>query len=267
MSHCCAPIGIFDSGVGGLSIARAIRTLLPGESIHYVADQRYNPYGEQDRVTIERRSAKVVEFLLEQGCKAIVVACNTATVNAIDTVRDRFDVPFVGVEPGIKPAAERSRSGVVGVLATRQTLASESYLSLKRRVAAHVEVQEQACPAFVELVERGHLDGGDVRAAVERNVAPLLNAGADQIVLGCTHFSFLSPEIERLVDGRAALIDTAEPVASELLRQLTLMGAIAKEGAAEIRFFSSASVQNPCRVSRLWGGEVSIGRLPDLDGL
>lgn len=260
MSYSSAPIGIFDSGVGGLSIARAIRALLPGEMIHYVADQQYNPYGEQEKSTIEGRSMKVVEFLMQQGCKSIVVACNTATVNAVDRLRDRYDVPIVGVEPGIKPAAERTRTGVVGVLATRQTLASQSYNGLKKRVASDVCLLERACPDFVSLVERGHLCGDDTREAVERYVGPLLDAGVDQIVLGCTHFSFLAPEISKFCGDGVEMIDTASPVANELLRRINDDVA---ENPAQMPgdlccWRSKVSALDDSVIRELWGQEISV---------
>lgn len=261
LSH--EPIGIFDSGVGGLSVAKAIRARLPNESLHYVADQQFNPYGEQDREIIAERSSRVVEFLLDKGCKAIVVACNTATVNAIETVRGRYDVPFIGVEPGVKPAAERTRSGVIGVLATSQTLGSHSYKSLKRRFATDLDVVEQACPAFVRLVEQGQLTGDEVSQAVESYVTPLLDGGADQIVLGCTHFSFLTTGIEEFVRQRAVLIDTAQPVASELARRLESMGRSNPESVEGTAAFWSSrpSESERCSISHLWGEAVKVSAL------
>ena len=261
------PIGIFDSGVGGLSVARAIRERLPYESLHYVADQQFNPYGERGKDSIAERAAEVVDFLLGQGCKAIVVACNTATVNAIETVRDRYDVPFIGVEPGVKPAAERTRSGCVGVLATRQTLASPAYQQLRQRVASQVTVVEQACPAFVRLVEQGNMSGSEVAHAVEEYLTPMLDAGADQVVLGCTHFSFLAGEIQRITAGRAELIDTAQSVADELARRLDALRGIHpnRSEVGEAVFWSSQPASptphsDLCTISQLWGDRVEVNR-------
>lgn len=257
------PIGIFDSGVGGLSIARSIRRELPCEDLLYVADQGFYPYGSKPKQVIEQRSARVADFLSEQGCKAIVVACNTATVNAIESLRAKLKIPVVGVEPGIKPAALHSKTGVIGVLATEQTLKSRSFQSLKAKFSGQVEVEMQACPRLVELVEAVNLDSDETTEVVENYVRPLLSKGADHIVLGCTHFSFLSPVIERAFDGRATLIDTASPVAKELKRRLAQVDLLHSRAAGgDIKFWSSnASRQATESISRLWGASVSVSEI------
>lgn len=249
------PIGIFDSGVGGLSICRAIREILPGEDMMYFADIHFSPYGNKPKSLIDRRSDHIVDFFVRKGCKAVVVACNTATVNSIGRLRSRFSLPIVGVEPGVKPASLQSSNGVIGVLATTQTLRSDAFQSLKSRFSGHVKIEEQACPEFVDLVE--HLDHNGEKAvqAAERYIGPLLSKGCDQIVLGCTHFSFLKQAIEVVSDGKADVVDTAVPVARELKRRLHAANRQNESGTdGETEFWTSgASSRIAPIISRLWG--------------
>ena len=214
------PIGVFDSGVGGLSVLREIRKELPCEDLLYVADSAYAPYGERPSAFIEQRAIAVAQFLIGQHAKAIVVACNTATGVAVDTLRSRFALPIVGMEPALKPAASATRSGVVGVLATTQTLASVKFSRLLDRYGADVEVVLQACPRLVDQVERGDLSGKATLRLVEEHVRPLLDRGADTIVLGCTHFPFLTEVIQQVAGPDVLLIDPAVAVARELRRRL-----------------------------------------------
>src|SRR5574340_1031098 len=195
------PIGVFDSGVGGLSVLREIRRELPGEHLLYVADSGHAPYGDKPRQMIEARSVAIVEFLLNRGAKAVVVACNTATGASVETLRARFAVPIVAMEPAVKPAAESTKSGVIGVLATSGTLGSGNFARLHQRFGAKVEILVQACPGLVELVEAGDLSGDRTRALIEKYLVPLLAQQADNIVLGCTHYPFLAP----LMVGRGAM--------------------------------------------------------------
>ena len=211
---------MFDSGVGGLSVFREIRKELPCEDLLYVADSAYAPYGDRSNAFIEQRAAAVAEFLISQHAKAIVVACNTATGVAVDMLRSRFRLPIVGMEPALKPAASATKSGVVGVLATTQTLASDKFSKLLDRYGADVEVVQQACPRLVDQVERGELSGGATRALVEEYVRPLLERGADTIVLGCSHFPFLTELIQQIAGPKVLLIDPAVAVARELSRRL-----------------------------------------------
>lgn len=214
------PVGVFDSGVGGLSVLREIRKELPCEDLLYVADSAYAPYGDRSNAFIEQRAAAIAEFLITQHAKAIVVACNTATGVAVDRLRSRFRLPIVGMEPALKPAATATKSGVVGVLATTQTLASDKFSKLLDRYGADVEVVQQACPRLVDQVERGELSGGPTRALVEEYVRPLLERGADTIVLGCSHFPFLTELIQQIAGPKVLLIDPAVAVARELSRRL-----------------------------------------------
>lgn len=219
MKHAQA-IGIFDSGIGGLSIAQAIATALPNEDLLYFADQKYSPYGDKPRELIQQRAETIVDSMVDQGCKAIVVACNTATVNTIEQLRSKFSIPIIGVEPGIKPAALQSKTGVIAVLATEQTLASDAYRQLVEKHQVQVNIQAKACPDFVTLVEQNNHRSEKAYACVQNIIEPLLEQGADQIVLGCTHFSFLTPIIEQVAAGRAEIVDTAASVAKQLDRVL-----------------------------------------------
>lgn len=263
-----APIGIFDSGVGGLSIAHAIQRRLPTEQLLYVADQAFAPYGEQPTALIKQRAATIMNFLTEQGCKTIVIACNTATVHSIAELRQQSRCPIIGVEPGIKPAALNSRNGAIGVLATAQTLRSRSYQQLISNHSGRTQVNSVACPAFVKLVERGDLSSDTTRKTVDNYLRPLLNRGVDQIVLGCTHFSFLKAAINDYLDGRATIIDTATAVAAQLQRQLAADGGLNDsdrqpiEGRT-IRFISSDCTEAAAQsIGKLWGKPVSVEALP-----
>ncbi len=253
-----SPIGIFDSGLGGLSIARAVRDILPAEDLMYFADTDFSPYGSKSRDQIVERSAYITHFLINRGCKLIVVACNTATVNAISILRSEYSVPIVGVEPGVKPAALKSVSGVVGVLATEQTLKSASYQRLKSRYSGTVKIQERACPDFVFLVENLAHENIEARVATERHMRPLLDAGCDQIILGCTHFSFLKQPIKKAIGANAGVVDTAEAVGFEVRRKLHQFG-LCKDHDTEggIEFWTSSDGTHACGpISRLWGQRV-----------
>jgi len=217
-----APIGVFDSGAGGLSVVAAIRAAAPGQSMVYFADTAYAPYGLRSDQEILARTRQCCTTLLEHGVSALVVACNTATANAIDDVRTWAPVPVIGVEPGLKPAAAATHNGVVGVLATRATLASRRYRDLLYRVgsqAPQIRFVEHAAVGWVELVESGDLDSVHARTLVRQAVQPLLDAGADTLVLGCTHYPFLRPAIEAVAAG-TRIIETGPAVARELQRRL-----------------------------------------------
>lgn len=217
-----APIGVFDSGVGGLSVLHAIRRALPAEDLVYVADSGHAPYGDREAAYIEARVTEVARFLLARGVKAIVVACNTASVVAIARLRAGCPVPVVAIEPAIKPAVAITRSGIVGVLATRQTLASPSVARLCAEHGARAEIVLQACPGLAEQVERGELTTAATRALLAGYLAPLLARGADTVVLGCTHYPFLAGLITELAGPDVTLVDPAAAVARELARQLVV---------------------------------------------
>lgn len=214
-----APIGVFDSGIGGWSVLREIRRELPRESLLYLADSGYAPYGGHSNQYIAARAHAVAGFLIEAGAKALVVACNTATSAAAAALRARFDVPIVAMEPAVKPAAAQTRSGVIGVLATERTIDGEQLARLRDRYGRNVTILSQACPGLVEHVEAGDFHGPDARRLVDRYVRPLLAQGADVLVLGCTHYPLLRTLIEEAARG-VAIIDPAPAVARELRRRL-----------------------------------------------
>lgn len=258
-----APVGIFDSGVGGLSVLRHIRSALPQESLLYCADSRHAPYGSKTPEAIRERSRKLTQFLLDQGAKAIVVACNTATAAAAATLREQFDVPVVAMEPAVKPAAAATRSGVIGVLATVGTLQSAQFAALLENYGQGVRVVTQACHGLVECVERGELEAASTRALLESYVAPLLAEGADTLVLGCTHYPFVRGLIQDIAGPEVTLVDTGAAVARQLARRLQETGLTAGAGAAGEHFWTSGElVQAREIMPRLWGGPVRVDALP-----
>ncbi|MEH6565610.1 MAG: glutamate racemase [Halopseudomonas sp.] len=238
-----APIGVFDSGVGGLSVLREIQQLLPAESLLYVADSGHVPYGEKPPEFIRERSRRIAAFLVEQGAKALVVACNTATAAAINDLRAEFNLPIIGMEPAVKPAALATRNGVVGVLATTGTLQSAKFAALLDRFARSVEVITQPCPGLVECVEHGELCGPAVEALLKRYTAPLVAAGCDTLILGCTHYPFLRPALVPLLPTQVQLVDTGAAVARQLLAQLTACALRHEGDAAPTRFWTSGEPQ------------------------
>ncbi len=259
-THENAPIGVFDSGVGGLSILREIRRELPGENLIFVADSGHAPYGDRDAEFIRQRALLITRFLLAQGAKAIVVACNTATVVAVDELRACCTVPVVAVEPAIKPAAQGTKSGVIGVLATSRTLSSSSVARLCETHGQGVTFLLQPCPGLVERVERADLTSAATRSLLVSYLSPLLAAGADTLVLGCTHYPFLMQLIREIAGPKVRIIDPAVAVAKELARRLG-SGPVSRSRRefATTRFFSSSSLCSVQTVmSALWGQCVTV---------
>ena len=259
-----APIGVFDSGVGGLSVLREIRRELPAEDLIYVADSGYAPYGDRPEEYVRGRAVAIMEFLRGQRAKAVVVACNTATGIAVDALRARYDVPIVAIEPAVKPAAAQTRSGVVGVLATTQTLAGQKFAKLVRTHAEGVEVLTQAAPGLVDQVEAGQLAAASTRSLVEQYLRPLLEKGADTIVLGCTHYPFLEDAIRDVAGPSVTVIDSAIPVARELRRRLRTSGLLAPDDRrGTSRFWTIGPVELVAAViGQLWEGDVEVRSLP-----
>jgi glutamate racemase len=253
-------IGIFDSGVGGLSVCRAIRQILPEEDLIYFADSEFSPYGIKSENIIQERAEYIVDFLIKQGCKAIVVACNTATLNAISQLRSKFSIPIIGVEPGVKPAALQSQTGVIGVLATEQTLMSESFQTLKARYSNKVTIHTIACPKFVSLVESLNHNTLLAVDVAEQYILPLLSEGCDQIILGCTHFSFLKPTINKVVTNKVNIIDTAMAIAIELNRRLDALEQRNQRNViGKAKFWTSTEPANVMQtMSVLWGQQITI---------
>ncbi len=252
-------IGVFDSGVGGLSVLRHIRAQLPSVPLLYVADSGHVPYGDKSQDYIRERSLILTEFLVRQGAAAVVVACNTATAAAAAQLRTRFEFPIIAMEPAVKPAVGATRSGVVGVLATVGTLESARFAALLEQYAGDVKIVIQACPGLVEQVETGDLASAATRELVARYVQPLLARGADTFVLGCTHYPFLKPLITQIVGPDVHLIDTGEAVARQVVRRLpeALIGRI--DAQPTERFWTTGNGRSAARiVSHLWGRAVDV---------
>lgn len=212
-------IGLFDSGVGGLSVLAAVRAVLPLATLHYVADSAWAPYGELDTPVIRARALRIAHHLAADGAQLIVVACNTATAAAVEELRAQLAPrPIVGVEPGIRPALASTRNGRVGVMATRATLASDRFRVLLEREAAGRTVHLQACVGLADAIETGALDDPALAALVERHCAALREAGVDAVALGCTHYPFVRAAIERALGPSVAVLDTSAAVAAQVLR-------------------------------------------------
>lgn len=258
-------IGVFDSGVGGLSVLRHIRRVLPNERLIYVADSGHVPYGDKPASYIEQRSLALTRFLIEQGADAIVIACNTATAAAAATLRSQFGIPIVGMEPAVKPAVAATKSGVIGVLATVGTLASARFAALLERYAGEVEIITQGCPGLVERVECGELSGAGTRELIARYTAPLLARGADTLILGCTHYPFLTPLITEVAGDNIALVDTGAAVARQLHSRVRAELPARTSGAVSLSamFWTSGDAAQASRItSMLWGEDVAVQRLP-----
>lgn len=256
-------IGVFDSGVGGLSVLQHIRKTFPHERLIYVADSGHVPYGDKTPAYIEKRSHTLTRFLVGQGADAIVIACNTATAAAVASLRDTFSIPIIGMEPAVKPAVAASKSSVVGVLATVGTLESARFAALLERYGDEVEIITQGCPGLVEQVEKGELDSAHTRALLERYTAPLLARGADTLILGCTHYPFLAAQIRDVTGANIMLIDTGEAVARQLQRRMHSELPQRASGDGTTRFFTSGDATAATRImSALWGDTATAQTLP-----
>ena len=257
------PIGVFDSGVGGISVLKHIHALLPHEDLMYVADSKYAPYGNKTAEEITARCFELADYLIAKNVKALVVACNTATAAAIDELRETFDIPIIGMEPAVKPAAEASKNGVIGVLATVGTLKSAQFAALLESYGRNVKVVTQACVGLVECIERGELDTPETKALIRQYTAPLLADGADTIVLGCTHYPFVKHVIQELVGDKITLIDTGAAVAKQLKRQLEEKDLLStSKQKAEVNFWTNSEAENAHKVTeKLWGNHVDQHRL------
>ena len=234
-------IGIFDSGVGGLSVWREIYRLMPGESCLYLSDGAFCPYGPKDPVFIRERAVSISDYLINKGAEIVVVACNTATAAAIGSLREEFDVPFVGMEPAIKPAALHSKSGVVGVLATAGTFRGTLYLDTLTRFAGDVRVVEQVGEGLVEAIERGIFDSPEIDNLLHHHIDGMVAAGADHIVLGCTHYPFLEEAIRRIAGSEVVIVNPAPAVAAQTMRVLSHLRDIS-QGSGESLFCSTGDM-------------------------
>jgi glutamate racemase len=259
-----APIGIFDSGMGGLTVLQAIRKALPQERLLYIADSAHAPYGDKSLEYIQQRALTLTQFLLEHGVKALVIASNTTTAAAADLLRSTFPVPIVAVEPALKLAASSTRTGVVGVLVTVATSQSIRFATLLERFRQDRTVIIQPAPGLVEQIEKGDLASSTTRTLVEHYVRPLLSAGADTIVLGSTHYPHLRPLITEIAGPDVALIDTGEAVAQQLRRVLEARELLGKDPTpGDEQFWTSSETQLAQQIiSLLWGTAVDVQQLP-----
>jgi len=249
-------VGIFDSGIGGLSVALAIRQLLPAERLIYVADTGHAPYGEKSDDYIYQRMQFITQHLTDLGAKAIVVACNTATTAAISQLRAQYPLPLIGVEPGVKPAVLASCTGVVGVLATPRTLLTPAFATLAQRFAGQATVLLQPCPELVPLIEALDLTGENITALLQRYIQPLLDKGADTLVLGCTHYNFIAELISEIAGPNVTIIRTEMAVAKQLqqrLMQAHLLAEAGTDNTTKDTFYTSGTAELFYRqLQQLW---------------
>lgn len=261
-------IGVFDSGVGGLSVLRALWQTVPEAAFLYVADQVHVPYGRRPLEEVRSFAEGISRFLVEQGCDLIVVACNTASAAALHYLRERFpNLRFVGMEPAVKPAAENTQSGVVGVLATPATFQGALYASVVERFAKHVRLLPHTCPGLVEQIEAGHLEHPQTRRILEEALTPMLAGGIDTVVLGCTHYPFVIPLIKEIVGSQVRVIDPAPAVARQARRQLLALGLLVTEQPMfpdsrpweNTRFYTSGNV---AQFQRMIGHLIGINATP-----
>ena len=258
------PIGVFDSGVGGLSVLQSIREKLPFEDLIYVADSGYAPYGDKPPHIVENRAVGITGFLIEMGVKAVVVACNTATAVAVSTLRSMFSLPIVAMEPAVKPAVKSTKSGVIGIMATEGTLNSSQFATLLDQFGNSAHVIKVPCTGLVEKVEEAELTSQETRRLLENYINPLMERNVDTIVLGCTHYPFLYTLIKDIVGQKIELIDTSEAVARQLSRKLeaeNLNNRSLTPGSEEF-WTSEKSERIQSVISRLWQGNVDVKELP-----
>lgn len=259
-----APIGVFDSGMGGLTVLQAIRKTLPQERLLYIADSGHAPYGDASLEYIQQRALMLTRFLLDHGAKALVIASNTTTAAAADLLRSTCPVPIVAVEPALKLAVTSTKTGIVGVLVTVVTSQSTRFAALLERFRQDINVIIQPAPGLVEQIEAGELTSSTTRALVERYVRPLLSAGADTIVLGSTHYPHLRPLISEIVGPEVVLIETGEAVAYQLRRVLEARELLNKDSVlGDEQFWTSSDTQLAQHIiSLLWGTSVGVQQLP-----
>ncbi|WP_206485484.1 glutamate racemase [Thalassotalea sp. G2M2-11] len=253
-------IGVFDSGLGGLTITKQIVTHLPNEHLIYVADSAYAPYGELTTAQIHQRANTISHWLVKQGCKAIVIACNTATVNVIEQLRARFSLPIIGVEPAIKPASQISNNKKVAILVTQATARNSNFLSLVEQHKNDSEVVIQPCPGLVELIEQGEMASPKCQQLLAHYLQPLLKQNIDTLVLGCTHYPFVSDLIKKLLGDKVALVETSTPVTLQLIKQLEKFHLLNDNSTSgQQQFYSSLAneVQQQLFI-KLWGKQLEL---------
>ncbi len=258
------PIGVFDSGVGGLTVLNHIRDILPHEDLIYVADRQHVPYGSKGDAFTRDRASSIAKFLLGLPVKAIVVACNTATAAAVQHLRNHFTLPIIGMEPGVKPAATQSRNGRIGILATEGTLDSSKFKILLERHANSTEVFIKPCHGWVESIEEGRAKDQDTLLMIQETLASMLDKEIDTLVLGCTHYPFLMEPIKQVTGEEIRIIDTGLAVAQQLHRRLEMENLLnPSQTRGSERFWCSGSVaEMEVLLSRLWGSENQVDLLP-----
>lgn len=239
-------IGILDSGVGGLSVMREIRTQLPHQSLTYIGDTAWCPYGNKDFFKIRDRIFTLSDSLIKKGAEIIVIACNSATIVAIEELRSRYTIPFVGMEPAIKPASELTKTGVIGVLATEASLAGEKFHSLVATHARDLQVITQPCPKFVDLVERGVLEGIEVDQAIDEYTSGILAANADVFILGCSHYPFLRPALASRLPNHIQFIDTGKAIARRVSQQ-----SLTTSNQTEVNMMTTGSPEEFSRLCKI----------------
>lgn len=252
------PIAVFDSGLGGLTVLRALQERLPQEDFFYFADTRFLPYGDRPEVFLKERGVLIAEALARRGAKALVIACNTATAAAAEAIRAASSLPIVALEPGVKPAATLTRSGVIGVLATTRTLQSERFQRLVGNHAPHLKVIAQACPGLAEAIETAGPESAEVATLLNIFVEPLAAAGVDVMVLGCTHYPWVAAAIARRLPVGATLLDTGAPVARQLERLLGSAGLLGGGNGRLTVATSGAPAKVSATVDRLWGRHLPV---------
>jgi glutamate racemase len=256
------PIGIFDSGIGGLSVAREIRRALPHEHLLYVADSAWVPYGDRGDDEVRARTLAGGRWLQERGAKVLVVACNTASGAALELLREHLTIPVVGLEPAVKPAVAASRNGRVGVMATVGTLRSARYARLVENYANGSRVLSQPCPGLADLIEDGHLDDDLLRARLAEYAAPLTEAGVDTVVLGCTHYPFVREQIAAALGPGVQIVDSGPAIARQAARVLREAGALEAEGAGSLRLLTTGDPAEVGAVAaRIWGEPLPAERV------
>lgn len=233
------PIGVFDSGIGGTSIWSAIHELLPNEKTIYLADSKNAPYGQRTKEEIVALSKKNVDFLIANNCKLIVVACNTATTNAIRELRETYDIPFIGIEPAIKPAATNSKTQVIGILATKGTLNSELF-NKTAEMFQNTTIIEQVGHGLVQLIEDGNLNSPEMTQLLETYLRPMIDANIDYLVLGCSHYPYLIPQIKKILPGHIQIIDSGEAVARQTQNVLREQGSLSDAEKSEPVFYTNS---------------------------
>ncbi len=254
------PIGLFDSGVGGTSIWKAINTLLPNENTIYLADSKHAPYGPKGEAKIIELSIKNTEFLLSEGCKLIVVACNTATTNAIKVLRERFNVPFIGIEPAIKPAALQTKTKAIGVLATKGTLSSHLFHRTTDLYSNGITIIERVGEGIVPLVESGNIESKIMQDLLKRYMEPMLKANIDYLVLGCTHYPYLIPQLTKILPQHIKIIDSGEAVAKQTkaILETNQLLSLSKTNASH-QFYTNAN--NVSVMADLLAGDFNVSYL------